>query len=186
MDEENLSENQKEKNIQEIEILQNFSLENLNNILDLEKKCFPPEWQYPDGEEYYTEILKDKENINIFLKENDAVVGYILARFHNKEIEELSEYDSEFKNQEKVFYINTIGVLPEKRGTGGAKKLLIAVCEEAKKRGIEKFSIHARTLNDFNEKLKKIFENNISVIRKIEKWEPAQGEPYEYIEWIYK
>jgi GNAT superfamily N-acetyltransferase len=185
MEKENLLEKQEKENIQ-TEILQGFDLENLNTIVGLEKKCFPIEWQYPDAEKYYKKILDDLENINIFLKENSEVIGYVLARLHNKEIEDLKNYDPEFKSQENVFYVETIQVLPEKSGKGGAKKLLIAVCEEAKKRGIDKFSIHARTKNRFNDKIKKIFEGHITLIRPIEKWEPANGEPYEYIEWNYK
>ncbi len=155
----------------------------LKDILSLEEKCFPEDWQYEDAGQYYKEMLSDKENINIFLRDHGKTVGYVLARFHNKETGELSEYDPEFKDQENVFYIETIQILPEFQGKGGAKKLLLAVCEEAGKRGINKFSIHARKINGFSESVKKIFADRIVAVREIESWEPAEGEPYEYIEW---
>jgi len=58
-----------------------------------------------------------------------------------------------------------------------------AVCEEAGKIGIHKFAIHARTVNNFHEKIKKIFAGNIILTKEIQSWKPAGGEPYEYVEW---
>ncbi|HAT73601.1 MAG: hypothetical protein US30_C0011G0029 [Candidatus Moranbacteria bacterium GW2011_GWF2_36_839] len=168
-----------------IEIVNHFSVGALNEILKLEKECFPAEWQYEDADKYYKKMLGDAENINIFLKDGKRVAGYILARFHNKEIKELSKYDDKFKER-KGFYVETIQIFPEFQGIGGAKKLILAVCEEANKRGFDKFSIHARKKNGLNDKIKNIFKDNITDIRNIEKWEPAVGESYEYIEWEYK
>jgi len=178
-----------EKNLEnKIEVsvmsVSSFSEEALEDILQLEKKCFPEEWQYDDAVEYYGEMLEKAENINIFLKEADKTVGYVLARPCDEELAgELRKDDKGMTSEPDVFYIETIQVLPEKRGMGGAKKLLIAVVAEAEKRGVEKFSIHARTVNGFHDKIKKIFEGRIKTVRQIEKWKPAANEPYEYIEW---
>jgi len=186
MDKENLLENQGEQGVLEIEILQGFDSKNLNDILMLEKECFPAEWQYPDAEEYYRKVLENKENVSIFLKEKEKSVGYILAKPFNSVVGELREWDPELKEDEKKFYIETIQVLPAFQGKSGARKLLIAACEEVLKRGFNEFAIHARTINRFNTKIKKMFGEGVILERKIEKWKPANNEPYEYIEWVYK
>jgi ribosomal protein S18 acetylase RimI-like enzyme len=186
MDREKLSENQGEQNVSEIEILQGFDQKNLKDILMLEKECFPVEWQYPDAEEYYRKVLENKENISIFLKDKEKTVGYILAVPLNGVVGELKEWDPGIKKDEKKFYIETIQILPEFQGKSGAKKLLIATCEEVLKRGFNEFAIHARTINGFNAKIKKMFGDGVMLARKIEKWKPANNEPYEYIEWVYK
>lgn len=160
-----------------------FDEESLKSILFLEKECFPPDWQYPNADEHYKEVLEDAENINIFLKEDSQVIGYVLARFHNKEMEELKEADPELKEKEDTFYIETVQMLPEKRKMGGLKKLIAAVCEEAERRGVRSFSIHARTVNGLHDAIKNIFEGKITMVRQIESWKYAAGEPYEYIEW---
>jgi ribosomal protein S18 acetylase RimI-like enzyme len=152
----------------------------------LEKECFPAEWQYPDAEEYYKEILENKENVSIFLKDKEKAIGYILAKPFNGVVEELREWDPELKEDEKRFYIETIQVLPESQGKSGARKLLMAACEEVSKRGFNEFAIHARTINGFNAKIKKMFGDGVILVRQIEKWKPANNEPYEYIEWVYK
>lgn len=163
-----------------------FNKDALEDILMLEQKCFPIDWQYgEEAPEYYRKKLENPSNINIFLKVGKEVAGYILLVPHSDIFEEMNEYDPGYEKKENTYYIETIQVLPEKRGIGGAKKLLVAGCEEAKKRGVSDFSIHARTLNGLHEKVKKLFEGKIGVVRKIDKWQPAQGEPYEYIEWNF-
>ena len=46
-------------------------------ILELEKRCFPKEWHYDDG--YYSEAVRKEENINLLLREEREIVGYLLA-----------------------------------------------------------------------------------------------------------
>lgn len=160
------------------------SEEALTDILSLEKDCFPLDWQYPDAADYYAEVLKDPQNINLFLKEDCSVIGYVLARPHNIVVEELQEHDPVLAESKKErFYIETIQVHPKSQGKGGGKALLLAVCEEAKKRGVTNFSIHARTTNKLNLLVRNLFKEGLIVARPIASWEYASGEPYEYIEW---
>lgn len=188
-DDMNLSEMDEKKLLGKAEIVKEFSEDALKAVLLLEKECFPKEWQYEDAEEYYAEMLKNSENINIFLKFGDKIGGYLLAKPFQKVFESLKEYDFELKLDEErdktKIYLETIQILPEFRGTGGAEKLIIAMCEEGKKGGVEKFSIHARKLNGFNEKIKKIFLGKISESRDLKEWHYGCNEPYEYIEWNY-
>ncbi|MFA5961298.1 MAG: GNAT family N-acetyltransferase [Parcubacteria group bacterium] len=171
---------------QNVEIVNEFSEDSLAAILDLEKKCFPADWQYEDADDYYRKMLNDKENINIFLKQNAAIVGYALAKPLNNALSDLMKYDPEIQSIDNNLYIETIQVLDQFRGKGGAKKILLEICNEALKRGIVDFSIHARKSNGLNLKLRKIFDGMITKHRQIESWEPGGGEPYEYMEWSYK
>ena len=170
---------------QTVMIADGLSDEYLQNILKLERECFPAEWQYQSPEEYYAEMLKSKENINIFLRNNGKAIGYVLARPFNTAVLELKEHDPKLCEDVDKFYIETIQILPEFQGRGGARKLLTVACEEVLNRGVTKLAIHARTSNRFHEKIKKIFKGSVILSRKIEKWALANGEPYEYIEWQY-
>lgn len=168
----------------EAEIARGFDEKYFKSILDLEKECFPVEMQYPADEagKYYQKMLEGAENINVFLKEGEKTVGYCLGQPLAVYFDELRKIDPEIELEDGVIYIDTIQVSPSSQGKGGAKKLLLAVCEEAKSRGFTKFAIHARKINGFDVKLKKIFAGKILKSRDIEKWQPAQGEPYEYME----
>jgi ribosomal protein S18 acetylase RimI-like enzyme len=156
----------------------------LQEILKLEEKCFPPDWQYDDGEEYYADVLNDTESINIFLQRDGEVIGYILARPHHIAFEELKDDDPLLtESTGDRFYIETIQIIPSAQGKGGGKKLILAVCDEAKKRGVAQFSIHARKKNNLNETVKSLFKEKVTLARQIDSWVHASGEPYEYIEW---
>ncbi len=170
---------------QKVVIAEGFSVDYLQDILRLERECFPVAWQYQEVEEYYATILKDTENVNIFLRLNGEAVGYVLARPFETAVLELKEDDPELPEGADTFYIETIQILSAFQGEGGARRLLIGACEAVLKRGINKFAIHARTANGFHEKIKKIFADSVILSRYIENWKWAKGEPCEYIEWTY-
>ena len=180
------SETNEKKITGKAEIIEKFSKEVLKDVLFLEKECFPKEWLYEDAEEYYEEMLKDGNNINIFLKFGDKIGGYLLATPFKKAFESLKEYDFELKLDEDSdktkIYLETIQILPDFRSMGGAENLITTMCEEGKKRGMKKFSIHARKSNGLNEKVKKIFSSKISESRDLKEWHYGGNEPYEYIE----
>jgi ribosomal protein S18 acetylase RimI-like enzyme len=165
-----------------------FSENGLKNFLFLEEKCIPIEWQYgEDAEKYYREKLSDKKNIVVFLMEDNRAVGCLLALpMDDAFMCDIKEYDLHVKKNDHRMYIETIQILPESRGMGGSKKMILSMCEESKRRNIEKFAAHARKINGFSEMIKRMFKGGITLIRKIEKWDPAGGEPYEYIEWKIK
>ena len=152
-----------------------------------EKACFPEDWQYAGVAEYYEAMLKDESNINIFLKGGNKTGGYLLAVPFKNVFDSLKEYDALLKldaeNDKTKIYLETIQVLPKYRGMGGAEKLITAMCAEGKKRGMEKFCIHARKINGLNEKVKRIFAGEINESRSIAAWHYGGNEPYEYLEW---
>jgi ribosomal protein S18 acetylase RimI-like enzyme len=170
-----------------IEIIKEFSTKALEDVLLLEKRCFPKEWQYKGAEEYYESMLKDKNNINIFLKDGNKIGGYLLAVPFENVFDSLKEYDAGLKldaeHDKTKIYLETIQIMPEFRGTGGAEKLIMTICYEGKKRGINNFSIHARKINGLNEKVKRLFAGKINERRSIDAWHYGGNEPYEYIEW---
>jgi ribosomal protein S18 acetylase RimI-like enzyme len=173
---------------QQIFIVDEFQEKYLDDVLALEKECFPVEMQYSldEGMDYYRKVLSDKKNVNIFLIENGKAVGYCLGIPLESYFNELKELDPEIELRSGVIYLDTIQISPKFQGRGGAKKLLLSLCDESQKKGIVDFSTHARKANGFNLMVKKVFDDGIVASREIEKWRPAQGEPYEYIEWKIK
>lgn len=168
---------------QTVEVVDGFNKDALEGILRLEKECFPPGWQYEDADKYYSEMLIDKDNINILLKEGQKIVGYLLLKPHSSAFADLTESDTEMQDDPDRYYWDTIQVSPDHTGKGGAGKLMDKMVEELKKRGITKLAAHVRTSNRFNEKVKKYFEGSVTMVRKIESWRWGGEEPYEYIEW---
>jgi ribosomal protein S18 acetylase RimI-like enzyme len=170
----------------QIEVIKEFSRAALEDVLLLEKKCFPKEWQYAGVAEYYEAMLKDKNNINIFLKDGNKNGGYLLAVPFNSVFNSLKEYDSGLKldeeNDKTKIYLETIQILPEFRGMNGAEKLIMKMCDEGKKRGMNKFSIHARKINGLDAKIKKMFAGKINESRSVDAWHYGGNEPYEYKE----
>ncbi len=173
--------------MQVVKVVEKFDKKILEAILDLEKKCFPPEWQHEDSYEYFRDALNDLRCINIVLLESDKIVGYLLAIEPNDDLLDfINEYDKMAKYDPTRVYLDNIEVLPEARGQGGSKKMMQLMCEAANKRGFFSFAVHARIKNGLNEAIKKMFKDSIEKVRKIDKWKFGGNEPYEYIEWSYK
>jgi hypothetical protein len=97
--------------------------------------------------------------------------------------DELQKEDLELENKADFFYLDTIEIIPESRGRGGAKQLVLEMCKELNKRGVILFSIHARTINGLNAIIKKMYPNEIISSREIKSWLFGGNEKYEYIEW---
>lgn len=169
-----------------VEILSDFKELALQDILLIENICFPVEWHYPNADKYYTAMLRDKKNINILLKDYRKTIGYILSVPHDTARTELLKYDPEIKADNSRYYIETIGVFPQYRRRGGATKLLHALCEEANRKGINNFSIHARISNGLNIMILNLFKGLITESRKIDSWKFGGGEAYEYNEWSFR
>jgi GNAT superfamily N-acetyltransferase len=170
---------------QQVIFAEGFTNKYLQDILRLEQACFPSVWQYAKAAEYYAEMLKDIENMNLFLCEETKVVGYLLVTPFKAAWSELKEYDPSLLMAADKLYIETIQIMPVSQGKGGARMLLTAAGEAGLRRGINKFAIHARVINGLHLKIKRIFEGSILLSRPIEKWKWGDDEPYEYIEWEY-
>ncbi len=153
----------------------------LTDILLINSRSFPSEWEYKDSRNYYERKLMDKKNINIILKDNEARIGYLLAIPHNDAVMELKKDDPEMKVEKDIYYIETVGILPKFRGRGGASKIFDTLVEECTRRGVFKISMHARVINGFSSIIQRKFK--ASNIRRIEKWKYYNfEEPADYVE----
>jgi len=155
----------------------------VTNLRELEEKTYLPHMRTKNMEEYYRECLEDPANINVVMYDGDELIGYIVAIPHNVACEALKDDDPEMKQDSERLYVDTIQTLPGKRTPFGILKLLYAMVEEAGKRGINRFSMHARTTNGLSRMIQRVFET-ARVLRTIENWY-GYGEPFDYIEGTY-
>lgn len=169
-----------------VEIVQQFSQKALEGIIKLDKECFPSGWTYLNAEEYYKEALNNKKDIHIFLKSNGTIAGYVHGCTLEEVFDSLIEYDPELNKDANAYYLEMIAISPDFQGKGGARKLLLEICQEAQKKGFNKFSVHARVANNFSNKIINIFRDNNPQVRNIKNWYYGGGEPYCYVKWDYK
>ena len=108
----------------------------LKGVLNIEKKSFPKGWQYDDAKDYYMKALESKDNINIFAVCDDKIVGYTLAVPFSYSYNELAPFDKKIKKLKSGIYLETIGVLPNFQGMGIAKKMMLKINNEAKKKNL--------------------------------------------------
>lgn len=180
------SQERKERPMHFIEIADGFTEERLRAILNLEDKSFPKDWQYEDGEKYYKDMLEDVSNLNLFLKEGEKIIGYLLAIPHDKVYEELKENDPLMLQDSERLYIETMEIDPviQKTLLGGKLcfRMLEVLIQEAKNRGIHKFSMHARVSNGLSSAIQKYFRGVITDVRRIEEWTYYNNEePVDYM-----
>ncbi|NTW75489.1 MAG: hypothetical protein HGB34_01160 [Candidatus Moranbacteria bacterium] len=74
---------------------------------------------YEDADEYYAEMLKNPDNINIFLRDGDKRIGYLLAipKHVAFDDEELRAADPSFRDNPEggIYYVETAMLRPEYR-----------------------------------------------------------------------
>jgi len=170
--------------MQVTEVAHAYSPELLSAILEVDKESF--EEQYDDAEEYYKSALENPENINVFLREGERYVGYLLAIPHNVAREELKKEHPAMPEDPSRFYVETIEVLPEYRRGRGFLKMIMAMIREAEKRGVNNFSMHTRVDNGLSSVIQKYFGRMIKKAQRIENWPYYHnGEPTEYLEGTY-
>lgn len=161
-----------------------FSATNLSGILNIEARCFPVGWQYPDAEDYYTQVLHEPENLSLGLKSGQVMIGYLLATPYSSALRWVGNADPDMAaNDAAMYYIDTVGILPEWRGVGGATRILRKLEREATTRGALSLAMHARTANGFNTLARRLAGSRLIRTRWLDNWSWADGEPYEYIEW---
>jgi hypothetical protein len=165
----------------------------LRDILAAYRDAMPESWHYPDAEEYFGTLLRDENTIHILLRRDQRPIGYLLAIPHNDAVhdEELWQADPDLAEDPDRLYIETMEIVPEYgRSLAGGRLCLMmlhALVEEARKRGLFKFSMHTRVNSGLNMALRKIYGDMLTLFRRIENW-PFYNceEPTEYIEGTYK
>jgi ribosomal protein S18 acetylase RimI-like enzyme len=160
------------------------STANLTAVLTIEACCFPPAWQYPDADNYYAGALHDPANLNLGLKAGQVIVGYLLATPYGAALDCLQNADPGMVASDVGrYYVDTIAVLPEWNGRGGATSLMRELEREATASGLASLAIHARTVNGFNALVRRLAGDRLIRTHWLDNWSWADGEPYEYIEW---
>jgi len=167
--------------MQTAHLITHFDNEILRDILLIIRDSFPAGWQYDDAEEYYREMLSNTRNIHIILVDSGERVGYLHSIPHNDAVKELEYDDPAMKNDDMMYYIETVAILPDHRGGKGFSKMLQLLITELKLRGIKKLALHARVVNSLSENIRAKF--GTAAIRRIEKWRYYNfEEPTDYYE----
>jgi hypothetical protein len=167
-----------------IQAIKDYDATLVKELLELEQRAFPPGMQFTEGEAYYADCLKEEANINIIMRNNEGkVIGYVVAMPQSSVYEILKRYDPDMEDDPERFYVETIQTFPGQRQAFGVMRLLYGMCEEAEKRGFNKFSMHARKLNGLSDMILKV-SITARRLRTIENWY-GYGEPFDYIELTY-
>ena len=154
-------------------------------IVSNNQGSFPSGWEYADAAKYYAELFEKKNSINIILKDNEKIIGHLLAIPHNDAVDELKTDDPAMRKDASGYYIETVAILPGHRGKKGLSAMLETLKDELKKRGINNISLHARVSNDFTKIIQK--KMKVTNIRRIDKWKYYNyEEPTDYIEAAFK
>jgi len=153
----------------------------VKDIISIKGTSFPSGWEYSDAQEYYSEMLKHMNNVNIFLKNDEKRIGYLLAIPHNNAVIELRNDDPLMRKDASRYYLETVAILPEYRKKNGFSSLLKTLKQELEKRGVHNISLHARVANDFSLIIQKKLK--ITHVRRIVRWKYCNyEEPVDYIE----
>jgi hypothetical protein len=176
-----------------VEAIRGYSDDMLRDILAAYCDAMPESWHYSDAEEYFGALLRNENTIHILLRREQRPIGYLLAIPHNDAVhdDELRQADPELAEDQYRLYIETMEIVPEYgRSLAGGRLFLLmskALLDEAGKRGIFKFSMHARVTTGLNHALQKIYGDMLTKCRTIEQWPFYNGEePTEYIEVTYR
>lgn len=176
-----------------VEAVRGYSDENFQNIVSVYKSAMPETWHYADMEEYYDGQLHNANAIHILLWKGEMPIGYLLAIPHNEAIreEELRAADSKLIEDPERLYVETMEIVPQfqKSLLGGKLFLMMskALLDEAGKRGIHKFSQHARVTSGLSRAFQKLHGDMVTQVRRIENWPFYNGEePTDYIEGTYQ
>ena len=163
-----------------IDIIGKDQDELVDDLLKMQSKAYPEEWKYEDARQYYTEMINSPENINIILREDEKIIGYLLAIPHDNAFAELNVVDPVMEKDPDRFYVETMEIDPEigKTLAGGKLcfRMLEKLIEEAASRDVYKFSMHARISTGLSSAVKRRFKGIITSTRIIESWPYYNGQ----------
>ena len=111
------------------------------------------------------------------MKENEKSIGVLSVQPQHDAVKELIPHDPLVEDDPSRYYVDIMFILPEHRREGFLM-LLNKAFEEGSKKGIYKFSMHARVSNGLSRTVQKLF--NVTKVRRIENWHYMGGETYDY------
>jgi GNAT superfamily N-acetyltransferase len=134
-------------------------------------------WQAPDVE-YFETRLRNPSNINVVYFVDGKVLGHILARPHNDAVQDYCEEDPLMKvSDTPMYYVEHLVVDRAVRGRSLSTVLILKLIDEAKKRGVYRFSNHCRAINGLSDIVARKFNENLQVIRRIDSYCDCNNEP---------
>jgi HEAT repeat protein/ribosomal protein S18 acetylase RimI-like enzyme len=160
-----------------IEIISQLDESILQDILSVEKASFPDQMQ--SNLEDLRKTLENPNGIQIVVRSQDKVIGYLSSKPQKEAYEELKNWDPEIDQEDQTLYVESIAIKPEARDLRTFLKLGRVFIEEAKKRGYKKITMHARVATGLSSILQKRY--GAKALRKIENWHNFE-EPFEYLE----
>lgn len=170
-----------------VEVLRDSTCEEraliLSSILHVQASVYPPTWLEEDSENYYRSALASNAAINIVVKDDGKLTGYLLAVPLHTVLADLVPYDPCIAiSNPDAYYIDTFEALP-RNGFGSSRKVIRALEAELRRRDISLLLCHARISTGLSKVLRHYFENRIVILRRIERWEwYGREEPTEFIE----
>ncbi len=168
----------------EVEIVHSINENLILEIVCIDRDSFPEGWVFSDAKEYFSGILKNENCIRVILKNDEKIVGYLLAIPHNVARKDLEEDDPLIQEDASKYYIESVAILPAYRGRNGLSEMLRVLIEKLREKGIYKLSMHARVSNKFSDFIQR--KMKVTQIRRIEKWKYYNyQEPTDYIEATY-
>lgn len=152
-----------------------------DTLLAIEHASFPKQL---NNKADYIELLENSDNINLLLKKEEIVCGYLCARPHNDAVAELRIHDPDLQFDDGRYYVDMMEILPEYRHRGDALDFLLFLTHELSQ-GHElgdeiKVSMHIRSSYGFGETILRIFPT-AACLRRVDNW-MGTGESYDYIE----
>lgn len=144
------------------EIIKSYDDDIIETISNLEP-LFPIKIQ--DNKDKIASNLSEPNNINIFLKYEKQIVGYLLATPQNDAVKDLINDDPKMREDDKRYYIDKIVVLPEYRAGSAFLAMIDTLLIEAGARGINRISSHVLADNGLNKSIKKIFKKYLTETR---------------------
>lgn len=163
------------------QVVDAFQEEYLRDLLAIEAQAFA-EHPYEDASEYYRAFLTDKRNLVVFLLHGGVRVGQILLRPHDVARADIGADDPLMGSDPERYYVESVAILPEYRGSYGFLDLAYKAIEQSSRRGYRKFSMHIRKTRGLSRAFQRLFGRDITLIRTIDRWKWMNDEPYDYIE----
>ena len=118
-----------------VEIVTESSETVINQIINLGKVTYPV-FSSGDKHSFYREDLNNRNHINVVLKREGTIVGYLLAYPQNEACENLREWDPRMPRGDRMYYVDTVQTMPDERNSGGFLILLYRLFEELRRREI--------------------------------------------------
>lgn len=165
---------------QGLEKIENLDEETLVKLLGLWQKAFPAE-MIADPETLKKRFQKISEGVLTVLKndkENNEIVGAIIAEPNDYVLDEMVSIDPAFQADPEALYADTMAIAPGQRSLVGFLSLEQALVDGAKDKGFKRITTYARVAN----KLSDILQRRLGYkfVRRVNNWANT-GEDFDFL-----